>query len=175
MKRHDTGMHLHQVRFERIFDAPGRTGMFSFEAGGKREYGVQLFGGAVPRAGSRYAVVLAEADNWQTIVGWRNLETPDVHLRETVLQTVFQQAWLAYAGLPVLLAITLLTTSLPVALLVLALAIVAAVVHLRRVRQRARALAALLRGVPPPIPPGAGPDAGPSWWRLFVAALPGWF
>lgn len=180
MNRHATGLHLEVVRFERIFDAPGRTvGMFSFEAAGKREYGVRLFDGAVPRAGSHYAVVLAEQGNWQTIIGWRDLATPDVYLRQTVLRTLFEQAWLAYVGLPVLLLIAVITSSLWIALAVLAVALVACVVYLRRVWQRARAIDTLLRNVPPQVPPQVSPNKGrkpdPSWWRLFVSALPSFF
>lgn len=148
MTRHDTGPHLELVRFERIFDAPGGTGMFSFEADGRCEYGVRLFDGAVPHAGARYAVVLAEAGNWQTIVGWRDLSMPDVVLRDTVLQAALRQAWLAYLGVPALLAIALLTARLWPPLVVLALMLSASVTCLYRVRRRGRMIAALLRDVP---------------------------
>ena len=60
-----------QITFDRVFDVQGR--MFSFESGGRKEYGVSFSDGTVPRDGSRYAVALVEDGNWQKVIGWRTV------------------------------------------------------------------------------------------------------
>jgi len=74
-------MHIETVRFERIFDV--QSGTFSFEAGGKREFGVIFDHKSVPDAGSTFAVVLDEPGNWQTAAGWRDLSTARVGLKRS--------------------------------------------------------------------------------------------
>ncbi|MEM8512134.1 hypothetical protein RCH14_001434 [Massilia sp. MP_M2] len=72
-------MHIETVRFERVFDV--QSGMFSFEAGGKREFAVAFDHESVPNAGSTFAVALSEPGNWQKVLGWRDLSSPTVGLR----------------------------------------------------------------------------------------------
>jgi len=145
--RYDSTFHVETVCFERIFDAPARTGSFSFEAAGKRHYGVILHGGDVPREGARYAVALAEPGNWQTIRAWRDLSTSDVHLHETVWMVVMEYAWLVYFVFPLLLGMALFGLGGWAALAVLAASVWAGAAWLRRVVRRNRAMARALLAV----------------------------
>lgn len=144
--RYDDGFHIERVCFERIFDAPHRSGNFSFEAGGKRQYGVILQGGDVPAQGSHYAVALAEAGNWQTIRAWRDLSTPDVHIYETAWQVALNYAWFGYMGLPVVFGVAWMSLGLVPALLVLALLVGLGAAYFRRVVRRNRCMEQALRG-----------------------------
>jgi hypothetical protein len=74
-------MQIATIRFERVFDV--QSGTFSFESGGKRQFGVTFDHELVPRAGDTYAVALDEPGNWQTVVGWRDLATATVGLKRT--------------------------------------------------------------------------------------------
>lgn len=76
-------MHIVTVCFDRIFDAPRRRGFFSFESAGRKQYGVMLPGRRVPREGDRLAVALAQAGNWQAVLGWRDLGTREMVLLDT--------------------------------------------------------------------------------------------
>lgn len=145
--RYDSSFHIEQVCFERVFDAPGRTGNFSFEAGGKRQYGVILHGGEVPREGARVAVALAKPGNWQTIRAWRDLSTPDVHIYETVGMVVLDYLWLVAFSLPVVFGITWITFGLWAAVLVVASLLAAGAVYLRQVVVRNRRMARALGGL----------------------------
>lgn len=169
---YDSELHLEQVRFERVFDAPGPNGVFSFEAGGRREYGVSFLGSPVPRAGSQFAVVLAERGNWQTVLGCRDLATPDIYLRQTVWQVASDFAWLAYVAVPVVAGMTLAAVGGWAALAVVALSVWAGAAYLRRVLRRSRTIARMLREAPPRVPPGAGRDPDPSWAQRILRALP---
>lgn len=166
------GLHLEQVCFERVFDAPGPNSIFSFEAAGMRQYGVNFAGSPVPQAGARFAVVLAEPGNWQKVLGCRDLATPDVYLRETVWGVVSDFAFLGYFGLPVVLGITLMAFGGWAALAVLILSVWAAAAYLRHVLRRSRAIARMLREAPPSVPPGAGRDPNPTWGQRISRALP---
>lgn len=170
--RYDSGFHIEQVCFERVFDAPGRTGNFSFEAGGKRQYGVILHGGEVPREGARIAVALAEPGNWQTIRAWRDLSTPDVHLYETVGMVLLEYAWLVYFCLPVVFGVTWLTFGLWAAVLVVTFLLCAGGAYLRHVIVRNRRLRRALGELDPPAPPRAG-KRRLSWLARLRCALIG--
>lgn len=174
VSRYDSTFHIEQVCFERIFDAPGRSGHFSFEAGGKRQYGVILHGGSVPREGDRVAVALAEPGNWQTIRAWRDLATPDVHLYETVGDVMLGYAWFGYFSLPVVAGVTWLAFGPWAALLAVALLLWAGAAYLRRVARRNRRMDQALRDLDPPAPP-AGGKRRPAWlarlgWAWFGSA-----
>lgn len=73
-------MHVEKVRFDEVFDAVERSGNFSFKSHGRTEYGAKLQNHVIPRAGSTYAVAFAERGNWATVMGWRDLASPDVVL-----------------------------------------------------------------------------------------------
>ncbi|MGF6273097.1 hypothetical protein ABIB38_001455 [Massilia sp. UYP11] len=169
--RYITAFHLEQVCFERIFDAPGRTGYFSFEAAGKRQYGVMLPDGEVPREGAHYAVVLAEKDNWQAIMAWRDLSTPHVYIRETAWQVVRNYAWLGYVGMPAVLGVTLVAFGGWAALAVLALMLWGGAAYLRHVIRRNRRIEQALLDVPPQAPPGMRCDHTVSWRTRVIKAL----
>lgn len=164
--RYDSSFHIEQVCFERIFDAPSRSGNFSFEAGGKRQYGVMLHGGDVPHEGARYAVALAEPGNWQTIRAWRDLSTPDVHLYETVGSVLFTYAWFGYMGLPIVFGVMWLAFGLWAGLLAVVFLLGAGAAYLRRVVVRNRRMDQALRDVDPAAPPGTG-KRRPSWFARF--------
>ena len=74
-------MHIKTVRFERVFDV--QSGTFSFEADGKRQFGVVFDHKIVPDMGATFAVALDEPGNWQTVAGWRDLSTVTVWLKRS--------------------------------------------------------------------------------------------
>ncbi len=76
-------MHIEQVRFDRIFDVQQVTGDFSFESGGWPVYGVNAVGGKIPREASTYAVAFGERGNWETVIGWRDMATPEVQIKRS--------------------------------------------------------------------------------------------
>jgi|GEM_PF-739139 len=166
-----TELHLEQVCFDRVFDAQQGSTMFSFESGGKRQFGVHFAGGPVPVPGARYAVVLGEPGNWQKVLGCRDLATPDVYLRETVWGIVSEFAFLGYFVLPVVLGITLAVFGAWAALSVLVLSVWMIAAYLRHVQRRSRAIMRMLRAVPPQVPPGAGRDPNPTWPQRFWKAV----
>jgi len=77
-------MQVEQVRFDSVFDVQARAGLFSFKAGGRPHYGVVLPGRTIPREGARYKVVMAQAGNWHSVLGWRDLDSGRVTLHESV-------------------------------------------------------------------------------------------
>jgi len=169
----DCGLHLEQVCFERVFDAPyDPVGIFSFEAQGRRQFGLDFCGSPVPRVGARFAVVLAESGNWQTVLGCRDLATPDVYLGQTIWGTVADLAWIGYFALPVLCIVTLMMFGGWASLAVLAFSVFASVAYLRHVHRRSRTVERMLRAASPPVPPGAGRDPQPTWGQRISRALP---
>lgn len=89
-------MQIEKISFDRVFDVQEISGSFSFERGGWPVYGVSVPGMGIPQAGATYAVAFAEAGNWQTVLGWRDLATPDVRLRQTAWQFAIAQLPYAY-------------------------------------------------------------------------------
>ena len=84
-------MHVETVAIERVFDiqrrkasryAPARTD-FSFEAGGAKHYGVQVPGWPELSRNQQMAFVLRQANNWQSVVGFKNLTTGEVVISNT--------------------------------------------------------------------------------------------
>lgn len=76
-------MHTEEITLDRVFDTqrheagrftPRRTG-FSFESAGTTRYGVTAPGWPELTEGHRLTVMLGQAGNWQTLVGWVNRST----------------------------------------------------------------------------------------------------
>jgi len=100
-------MHIRQVRFDRVFDVQQRSGDFSFEDSGWPVFGVNVAAMGIPREGSTYAVAFAEAGNWNTVIGWRDLATSTVEIRRSAWQLAIQQLPYNYLMIPVPFAISL--------------------------------------------------------------------
>lgn len=158
-----------QVRFDRVFDVQGS--IFSFESGGKKEYGVSFSDGSVPRNGSRYAVALVEAGNWQKVIGWRDLAAPDVYLAESGWDAACTQASMLYLFAPVFIFAALLFVSPWAALALLVLFVGLSAWIVRRAVQRNRLVDQALRDVDPPAPPGNGPIIGKTGKRWMTGVL----
>jgi hypothetical protein len=75
-------MHVERVRFDRVFDVVRGNGLFSFESGGRKRYGVSLPCQVVPAEGSVLVVALAAADNWSATLGWHDPASGRIALRE---------------------------------------------------------------------------------------------
>lgn len=157
-----------QVTFDRVFDVQGST--FSFESGGKKEYSVNFFNAKAPRDGSRYAVALVERGNWQKVIGWRDLSTPDVVLTETAWDVAYEQAWTLYWLGPFFVFGALLFFGGWAALAMLALFLWGAVYFVRRARTRNRLVDQALRDIPPAAPPGSG-DIPPRSVRTWISGI----
>jgi len=83
-------MHIERIRFDKVFDVQACD--FSFTSAGKTNYGIRLPGRIVPHEGARYAVALAQPDDWSKILGWRELGTQQVFLREPAWLVVWAVA-----------------------------------------------------------------------------------
>ena len=147
-----------QVTFDRVFDVQGM--LFSFESGGKKEYGVSFSDGSVPRSGSRYAVALVEEGNWQRVIGWRDLATTEVVLAETGWDAAWSQASMLYMLAPVFIGAALVFIGPWAALVMLGLFLWLSVWIVRRAVLRNRLVDQALRDVDPPAPPGGKPRIG---------------
>jgi len=158
-----------QVTFDRVFDVQGR--MFSFESGGRKEYGVSFSDGTVPRDGSRYAVALVEDGNWQKVIGWRDLSTDDVYLAESGWDAAWSQASILYLFAPVFIAAVLVFIGPWPALALLVLFVSLSAWIVRRAVQRNRLVDQALRDLDPPAPPGTGPKIGKTGKRWITGIL----
>lgn len=74
-----------KVRFERVFDVVRSGGpqkfphtLFGFESATGVHCGVEIPGAPRIEAGDTILAVLDKPGNWQTLRGWRNLETGEV-------------------------------------------------------------------------------------------------
>lgn len=85
-------MHLEQIRFDQVFDVAACRGDFGFRSASQVRYGVQLQGGALPRAGESLVLAFAEAGNWGTVLGWRKLDDCAVTLAHPTWPFVAAQA-----------------------------------------------------------------------------------
>lgn len=157
-----------QVTFDRVFDIQGR--MFSFESGGRKEYGVSFSDGTVPRDGSRYAVALVEEGDWQKVIGWRDLATDKVVLAETAWDVAREQAWSLYWFGPFFIAGTFVFLGGWAALAALALFLWASAYVVRRARARNRLVDQALRDIPPAAPPGSGTNP-PMSVRAWITGI----
>lgn len=112
-------MHIERVRFDEIFDAQAARGDFSFRSGGQVRYGVHLHRRAIPQVGSVYLFALASRDDWSSPLGWMDVHTKAIFLKNSpwleVLAGSASLIWLA----PFLLGGALLLGGLGVALAVL--------------------------------------------------------
>lgn len=164
-----------QVTFDRVFDVQGM--LFSFESGGKKEYGVSFSDGSVPRSGSRYAVALVEEGNWQKIIGWRDLATTEVVLAETGWDAAWSQAEMLYILAPAFIVAALVFIGPWAALVMLGLFLGFAVWFVRRAVLRNRLVDQALRDVDPPAPAGNGPrigKRGKRWTTGVMNLFPWW-
>ncbi|WP_312519551.1 hypothetical protein [Massilia sp.] len=75
-------MHIERITFDRVFDAVESIGDFSFDSAGRRVFAARFGPGAVPRQGATYAIAFSRPGDWGTVLGWRDLATPTVLLRE---------------------------------------------------------------------------------------------
>lgn len=160
-----------QITFDRVFDVQGR--MFSFESGGRKEYGVSFSDGTVPRDGSRYAVALVEEGNWQKVIGWRDLATDKVVLAETAWDVAREQAWTLYWFGPFFIFGTLVFLGGWAALAVLGLFLWGSAYFVRRARERNRLVEQALRDIPPAAPPGprSPPSMSVRTWVTGILSL----
>lgn len=158
-----------QVTFDRVFDVQGR--MFSFESGGKKEYGVSFSDGTVPRDGSRYAVALVEDGNWQKVIGWRDLSTTEVYLTESGWDAAWTQAGTLYIFAPIFIAAALVFLGPWVALGLLLLFLCLSAWIVRSAVLRNRLVDQALREIDPPAPPGDGPRIGKTGKRWITGVL----
>lgn len=83
-------MNLVTVTFDRVFDLHRRVGgrfptrtQFSFESGGQVHYSVSVPGLPTIEPGMTVTAILAEADNWQSLKGWRNWSNGELALPAT--------------------------------------------------------------------------------------------
>jgi len=156
-------MHVEHISFDRVFDVQEETGSFSFERGGWPVYGVSVPGMGIPQAGATYTVAFAEAGNWETVLGWRDLSATKVQLRQSAWQFAIQRLPYLYLLLPVPFGIALRFGGYLAALPVAALVLLPFAVMVRRLAWRNRwASQALQAGRPV-----SGP-AMPSGWRAHL-------
>lgn len=73
-------MHVESIRFDEVFDVAAQRGDFSFRSRNRTHYGVRLRKHLIPRPGASYAIAFAEPGKWDTVLGWRELASPDVML-----------------------------------------------------------------------------------------------
>lgn len=149
-------MHIEQVRFDRIFDVQQRTGDFSFEDGGWPVYGVNVVGMGIPREGASYAVAFSEAGNWNTVIGWRDLATPQIRIKRSAWQLAIQQLPYSYLVVPVPFGISLALGGYRAAVPMAALMLLVYGGCIYRAAWRNRQAAQALRAVHPAVPPAAG-------------------
>jgi len=92
-------MHIERIHFDDVFDVNRQQGDFSYTSEGVKRYGARLRRGLIPCAGSTYLVAFAEAGDWSTVLGWRNLDTATRCYREPIwlatLSGIGSLLWLA--------------------------------------------------------------------------------
>lgn len=92
-------MYIERVHFDEIFDAQARRGDFSFSSGGRVKYGVHLHRRAIPQVGSTYLFALASRDDWSSPLGWMDVQTKTIFLKNStwleVLSGLGSLIWLA--------------------------------------------------------------------------------
>jgi hypothetical protein len=75
-------MHVQQIRFDDVFDVAAWRGDFSFRSRDRTEYGANLQAHVIPHEGSTLAIAFAEPGNWNTVLGWRDLATGKITLKQ---------------------------------------------------------------------------------------------
>lgn len=79
-------MHLVTLQFDRVFDVVRvpetrhiqKQTLFGFESGSKAQYGVSVPGWPELKNGHTVTVLLARADDWQSLQGWINRSTGEL-------------------------------------------------------------------------------------------------
>lgn len=77
-------MPLETVRFDRVFGVVHTSQnrrlvtLFGFESAGRKEYSVAVPGTPRVESGMTVTAYFEEADNWQTLIGWRDHETGEI-------------------------------------------------------------------------------------------------
>jgi len=163
-------MHIKQVRFDRIFDVQQRTRDFSFEGGGWPVYGVNAIGGRIPCEGSTYAVAFGEPDNWEKVIGWRDLATSQVELKRSAWALAIQQLPFNYLMISVPYGIALAFGGYRAAVPVAALMLLVCGASIHRAAWRNRQAVQALRDAHPAVPSAAG-KRKPSWVARWIWAL----
>lgn len=153
-------MHIEQISFDRVFDGQALTGSFSFERGGWPVYGVSVPGMAIPTEGATYAVAFAEPGNWEKVLGWRDLSTPTVYLRETTWQFAIRRLPFLYLAAPVPVGMAMAVGGYRAATPLAALMLLAFAAAVRRAGWRNRWIRQALQAGRPAVRP-----AMPSGWR----------
>jgi hypothetical protein len=145
-------MHVECIRFDDVFDAPARTGVFSFRSGGRATYGVTLPGRAIPPAGTTLAVAFARAGDWSGPLGVRDPATGRITLHAPAWLVALDALCDAWLVGPALLGLGLAAGGLAgVAVALVLLTGAASWVLARAVRANRRVRAALsAAGAPPP-------------------------
>lgn len=103
-------MHVECIRFDEVFDAPARTGAFSFRSGGRATYGVTLPGRAIPAAGTTLAVAFARPGDWAGVLGVRDLATGRIVLHAPAWLVTLDRLCDAWLIGPALLALGLVAS-----------------------------------------------------------------
>ena len=165
-------MHIRQVRFDRVFDVQERTGDFSFEDGGWPVYGVNAGAMGIAREGATYAVAFAEAGNWNTVIGWRDLATPQVGIRRSAWALAIAQLPYGYLMIPVPYGVSLALGGYWAAVPVAALMLLVVGACIYRAAWRNRQAAQALRDVHPAVPPATGKREPSRFARSIWALAP---
>lgn len=121
--------------------------------------------GRTSRAGSTYAVAFAEPGNWQEVLGWRELSTSTVSLRETTWQFAVRRLPFLYLALPVPVGIAMALGGYWAAAPLAALLLLVFVAMVRRVAWRNRWIREALQVGRPMTAPVMRPGwrAGVMW------------
>lgn len=80
-------MHLVKIQFDRVFDIVqdpikrySYSTLFSFESDGKRFFSVSITGKPRLENGMEVVAALGHRDDWQSLVGWKDLHTGKTYL-----------------------------------------------------------------------------------------------
>jgi hypothetical protein len=106
-------MHIKRIHLDEVFDAPWRRGAFSFRSGGQPTYGVRLPGWRVPPAGSTLALAFERPGDWRSVIGWHDLATGRITLRDPAWAIVLHKLSEAWEAAPIVLAACLLLCGVP--------------------------------------------------------------
>ena len=80
-------MQLVNIRFDRVFDVTQDVSkrstystLFSFEHNGKRFFSISIEGKPRIESGMNVLVALQGRDDWKSLIGWKDLDTGQIHL-----------------------------------------------------------------------------------------------
>jgi hypothetical protein len=138
-------VHLQRIHFDSVFDVQPGHGLFSFTSAGKTSYGVRLPGRVIPPEGATWAVAFGQADDWSTLLGWRDLATQRTTLNYKLLYWLFEvDQLLWWVAIPALVC-CLYFGGLWVAMALVVAGTAGAAWRLRHVVRRNRQVRAALR------------------------------